>query len=225
MSSPLEELHRKIEKAYGMDTGIEKVDQFIIGDKTYQRLYGDEKIATSVNSSISDAKVLIRQKTFPLRVSLYYPDSLIRKLEKHDPRLGVYDNNIDEVSVFTEELDHLLLIAQNYKNHTPFSLLALELHANITKYLVLSYFIAIQMRMQRLNSSLKNLLKHHLFEKDGKFHKSIPEGWRYAEANRLALKYINYLEKLDHEAFLLEIKKFNKLKSSEMTRYVEKVAE
>jgi len=228
-----------------MDTGIEDVGKFIIGDKTYQRLYGDERIVTSINSSNTGARVLIRQYAEPLRVSLYYPNWMIEKLEKNDPRFGVYDINIDEVAVFVEELDHLLLIAQNYKHQKPFSLLGLELHANITKYLVLSYFIANQMALPRLNPVFRELLKRHLFEENQYVRKAEPsqaqerlrlvarneaiskspqEIRRYKEANRLAWKYINFLEELDKETYLQEIRKFNKLTSTEMVSYIEKIA-
>ena len=224
IASLLEELQRKIEKTYAMDTGIKDVSKFIIGDKTYQRLYRDEWIATSINSSNTNAKVFIRQNTKPLRVSLYYPDWMIEKLEKYDPRFGVYDVNIDEVAVFVEELDHLLLIAQNYKHQKQFSLLGLELHANITKYLVLSYFIANQMALPSLNPVFRDLLKRHLFEENQFLGKSTQEIQRYVEANRLAWKYINFLEELNKKEYLQEIRKFNKLASTEMVSYVEKVA-
>ena len=207
-----------------MDTGVEDVSKFIIGDKTYRRLYGDECIATSINSSNTSARVLIRQHTNPLRVSLYYPNWMIRKLEKYDPRYGVYDVNIDEVAVFTEELDHLLLIAQNYKHQKPFSLLGLELHANITKYLVLSYFIANQMGLPRLNPVFRDLLKRHLFG-ENQYVGNLPQDiQRYMEADRLAWKYINFLEELDKETYIQEIREFNKLMSVEMVSYVEKIA-
>ena len=207
-----------------MDTGIEDVSKFIIGDKTYQQLYGDERIVTSINSSNTSARVLIRQYTEPLRVSLYYPNWMIEKLEKYDPRFGVYDINIDEVAVFVEELDHLLLIGQNYKHRKSFSLLGLELHANITKYLVLSYFIATQMALPRLNPVFRDLLKRHLFEENQFVGKSSQEIRRYMEANRLAWKYIDFLEELKKKAYLQEIRKFNKLTSAEMVSYVEKIA-
>ncbi|MFQ6040993.1 MAG: hypothetical protein ACE5PV_09065 [Candidatus Poribacteria bacterium] len=224
IASLLEELQRKIEKTYAMDTGIEDVSKFIIGDRTYQRLYGDERIVTSINSSNTSARVLIRQHAQPLRVSLYYPNWMIEKLERYDPRFGVYDVNLDEVAVFVEELDHLLLIGQNYKYQKPFSLLGLELHANVTKYLVLSYFIANQMALSRMNPVFRGLLKRHLFEEYRYAGKSPREIQRYVEANRLAWKYINFLENLNREEYLQEIRKFNKLMSAEMVSYVEKIA-
>ena len=103
----IKELQRKIEKTYALDTGITNIEQYIIGDKGYKEFYAKENIRTVVKSH-SGAKVLIRDAGDTLKVSIYYPDELIRKLEGNDPRLGLHDDNIDLCASFVEELDHFL---------------------------------------------------------------------------------------------------------------------
>ena len=76
----INELQKKIEKTYALDTGITNIEQYIIGDKGYEEFYAKEEIRTVVNSR-SGARVLIRDAGDMLKVSIYYPDALIRELE------------------------------------------------------------------------------------------------------------------------------------------------
>jgi hypothetical protein len=80
------------------------------------------------------------------------------------------------------------------------------------------------MALPRLNPVFRNLLKRHLFEEDGFSDRPAREIQRYMEANRLAWKYVNFLEELDKKKYLQEIRKFNKLTSAEMVSHVEKLA-
>jgi hypothetical protein len=57
--SLINELQKKIEKTYALDTGITNIEQYITGDKGYEVFYAKEEIKTVVNSS-SGARVLIR---------------------------------------------------------------------------------------------------------------------------------------------------------------------
>lgn len=221
--SLLEELHKIIERTYHMDTGLDAVSQFVIGDETYRRLYANKKLVTVVQSSYG-AMVVVRIDSKPLRVSLYYPNRLIAKLEVHNPRIGVYDSNIYELSVFVEELDHLLLIAQNYKHRKPFSLLNLEVHANITKYLILSYLIASQRRENKLNPTYRSLLKSYLFESNRYSAVNPKEKKRYSEADRLSAKYVSYLENLPADMMLEELRRFDKLAGAELINHIERLS-
>ncbi len=219
----IEELQRKIEKTYALDTGIINIEEFVIGNNGYKKFYAKEKIKTVVNSSYSRSQVFIRDIGDRLKVSIYYPDELIKVLEDNDPRIGLHDDNIDACASFVEELDHFLFIAQNFKLNRPFSLLELELQANVTKYLVLKYFIALQNKSVRLSKGDKEYIRHHLFYKR-KYNIDDPsERKRYEDAKIFGITYTKYIDLLSHEDRLQDLRKFSRMTCSSKIRHVQSI--
>ncbi len=216
----IKELQRKIEKTYALDTGITNIEQYIIGDKGYKEFYAKEEISTVVKS-YSGAKVLIRDTEDALKVSIYYPDELIRKLESNDPRLGLHDDNIDLCASFVEELDHFLFIAQNYKQNRPFSLLELELQANVTKYLVLKYFIALQNRSIKLSKFDKEYIRYHLFYKRKYDIEDTAERKRYEDAGKFGMMYIKHIDLLPQEDRLRDLRQFSRMTCPSKIRHIQ----
>jgi hypothetical protein len=198
----INELQRKIEKTYALDTGITNIEQYIIGDKGYKEFYAKEEIVTVVKSH-SGAKVLIRDAGDTLKVSIYYPDELIRELE---------DN---------EELDHFLFIAQNYKQHRPFSLLELELQANVTKYLILKYFVALQNKSLKLSKFDKEYIRYHLFYKRKYDIEDASERKRYEDAGKFGMIYTKYIDLLSQEDRLRDLRQFSRMTCPSKIRHIQ----
>ncbi len=217
----IEELQRKIEKTYALDTGITNIDEFVIGNKGYKEFYAKEKIRTVVNNSHSRSQVFIRDGGNRLRISIYYPDELIKVLEDNDPRLGLHDDNIDACASFVEELDHFLFIAQNYKLNRPFSLLELELQANVTKYLVLKYFIALQNKSVRLSKSDKEYIRHHLFYKRKYDIEDDAEMKRYEDAKIFGMIYTKHIDLLSHEDRLRDLRQFSRMTCPSKIKHIQ----
>ena len=216
----IKELQRKIEKTYALDTGITNIEQYIIGDKGYKEFYAKEKIRTVVKS-YSGARVFIRDAGDTLKVSIYYPDELIRGLESNDPRLGLHDGNVDLCASFVEELDHFLFIAQNYKQHRPFSLLELELQANVTKYLVLKYFIALQNKSLKLSKFDKEYIRYHLFYKRKYDIEDTSERKRYEDAGKFGMIYTEYIDLLPQEDRLRDLRQFSRMTCPSKIRHIQ----
>ena len=216
----IKELQKKIEKTYALDTGITNIEQYIIGDKGYEEFYAKEEIRTVVNSH-SGAKVLLRNAGDTLKVSIYYPDALIRELEDNDPRLGIHDENIDLCASFVEELDHFLFIAQNYKSNRPFSLLELELQANVTKYLVLKYFIALQSRSLKLSKFDREYIRHHLFYKRQFDVEDTTERKRYEDAGKFGMMYTEQIDRLSHEERLRDLRRFSRMTCPSKIKHIQ----
>ena len=216
----IKELQKKIEKTYALDTGITNIEQYIIGDKGYEEFYAKEEIRTVVNSH-SGARVLLRDAGDTLKVSIYYPDSLIRELEDNDPRLGIHDENIDLCASFIEELDHFLFIAQNYKSNRPFSLLELELQANVTKYLVLKYFIALQSRSLKLSKFDREYIRHHLFYKRQFDVEDTTERKRYEDAGKFGMMYTEQIDRLSHEERLRDLRRFSRMTCPSKIKHIQ----
>ncbi len=216
----INELQRKIEKTYALDTGITNIEQYIIGDKGYEKLYAKETIETVVHSS-SGARVLIRDGEHSLKVSIYYPDALIRKLEDNEPRVGIHDDNIDLCASFVEELDHFLFIARNYKLNRPFSLLELELQANVTKYLVLKYFVALQNKSIKLSNYDKEYIRYHLFYKRKYDIEDSSERKRYEDAGKFGMIYTKHIDLLSQEDRLRDLRQFSRMTCPSKIKHIQ----
>ena len=219
----IKDLQKKIEKTYALETGITNIEQYIIGDIGYKRFYMGKEINTVINSQSSKARVLIREGGDTLKATIYYPDNLIQILEDNDPRAGIHDDNVDACASFVEELDHFLFIAQNFKWNKPFSMLELELQANITKYLVLKHFIALQTRSRKLSQFYKEYIKYHLFYKREYDIENASERARYEDTKIFATIYINYIDLLSNEERLREIRKFSRMSGAAKINHIKSI--
>ena len=176
-----------IERSYGMRPVIHDIGPFLIGDEGYGVLYGHGQHERSAG-----ARVMVRQKDDSVRLAVYYPDALVRHLELFNPLTGLGNVNIDEFSVLVEELDHLLTLAGRVAEGRPVSLLELEHHANVTKYLVVLHVLGRQTGRTRLPESQRLWARHHLFGKYSEERSESAE--RYREAAGLADRHARLLD-------------------------------
>jgi hypothetical protein len=189
-ASLLESVQSLLERTYRMRSGVLDVGRFVIGDEGLRTLYAGRTIVPTVEaSSPAGAKTLVRECEEGLHACIYYPDELIERLETHPPQQGVDERNVDEFATLVEELDHLLVVAERASDGRPTSLFELELHANVSKHLVLARFLS---RGGRPLGALRSTwLRYHLF------HKGVPGGEdesvreRYHEASRWALRLLD----------------------------------
>jgi hypothetical protein len=187
--SLVETLQGLLERTYRMRTGLSDVGRFFVGDIGYRQFYGFGQ--THVAGDGAGSKTLVRETTEGVRASVYLPDTLIDRLERHPPQYGLGQENVDAFATLVEELDHLLLIAERARTQRPVSLLELELHANVSKHLVLSRFLAGGSR--RLSERRRLWLRHHLFEKASYCDRDPDVRERYRQAARWAVKLIDAL--------------------------------
>ncbi len=112
-------------------------------------------------------------------------------------------------ATLVEELDHLLLIAERSQLRRPVSLLELELHANVTKELVLTRFLAGS--GTRLRQEHRVWLRHQLFEGCRYCDEEATVRARYREAARWAVRFLNALVELDAAQRLRLLRRFHAL--------------
>lgn len=213
--SLLEALQTVIERTYDLDTGIRDIGRYVIGDEGYRILYdrpsGKGLPVETVGSAGAGARTIVRDQGDALAVSVYLPDCLVECLEHNDPRRSLDDGNIDAFAVLVEELDHFLVIAERYRTGGVMSLLDLELHANVTKYLVLKMFMGKMRRTSRLSSRDAAWIRFHLFDK-AEFAEPDPEVLaRYQEATRLARRYLGWFDTLSLGERPAELRRFHRL--------------
>ncbi len=209
-------LKSMIERSYGMPRVIEDVGPFLIGDEGYRARYrGRDGAAPAAEAG---ARLLVRESGMPLRVALYYPDALVSHLERHSPLRGVGEINIEAFAVLVEELDHLLTIACRAAEGRPISLLELEHHANVTKYLVVLHFLGRQTGRRRVPDPIRRWARHHLFERYAAGGGEAAS--RYREAASLAGRYVLFLESLPAEARPPELRAYQRRSFSETFRLI-----
>ncbi len=173
-----------------------------MGNEGLRVLYGERPSARPEHG----ARVLVREGDDYLRAALYYPDALVRHLETFNPLQGVGDENITAFAVLVEEIDHLLTLASRAAERRRVSLLELEHHACVTKYLMVLHFLGRQTGRRRLGEALKQWARFHLFER----YSEGEEGGRYREAARLAWQYLRRLEAVPPECRSREIRAYHR---------------
>ena len=230
-STLLHSLQALLERTYRMDTGISDVAAFVIGDEGYRILYGGHRpgsgspradsvgssgaaiarpgleIAGAAGPAAEGARVLVRESSGSIAASIYYPDALIRRLEQRPPEQGITDDNIDPFATFVEELDHFLLLAERVRLGRCVTLLELEMHANVTKYLVCALFRGAgraRSRRMPLPAEDRVWLLWHLFEKVSFAEPDPQVQARYRAASRFARRFLTDLDEAPTPAARLE---------------------
>lgn len=217
--SLLELVQGLLERTYRMRTGVEDLARFVIGDSGYRVLYGDPQAgAFAAAADGSGARTLVRETSQGVRACVYYPDGLIRTLERYPPQRGLGDENVDSFADLVEELDHLLVVAERSREGRETTLFELELHANVSKHLVLSRFLAG--RHRRLAESRRRWLRHHLFEKIRYCDSDPAVRARYRDAARFAVRMIDRIGRLRPAERLRALRRFHRAPSQEKVRLI-----
>ncbi len=222
--SLLEAVQGLLERTYAMRSGLSDVGRFLIGDAGYRRFYGDE-IVNAVEAAApgeSNSRMLVREGPDGVRASIYYPDDLVRRLEALPPQSGLCDRNVDAFAVLVEELDHLLVVAERARLSRPVSLFELELHANVSKYLVLERFLV--RRFERPAPGRRVWLRYHLFEKATYSDRNDEIRNRYRDAARWAVKLIDALPALAPPRQLNSLRRFHRAGSRGKLELIERIA-
>jgi len=184
--SLLDTIRGLLERSYRMETGLSALGSFVIGDRGYRSMSGQSE---------HGARTLVRETADGVRAAIYFPDELIRHLERYPPQRGIGDENVDEFATFVEEIDHLLVLADRHADGRPSTLFELELHANVSKHLVLSRFLAVAGKPS-LSPDERLWLRHHLFDKNRYCDGDASVRSRYRDARRWAVRLLDALPRI-----------------------------
>jgi hypothetical protein len=161
----------------------------VIGDHGLRTLYGRARGALIESGDGQGARLLVRETSAGVRASLYLPDAMIRRLEAFPPTRGVGEQNVDAFATLVEEIDHLVVLADRVCANRPVSRFELELHANVSKWLVLSRFVIG--RRTRLRERDRLWLRWHLFRKHEWVEHDPRVRRRYRDASRHAVRFLD----------------------------------
>ena len=183
-----------LERTYRMHSGVHELGRFIVGDRGYRRLYAGNETVGAGSVHGDGSKTLVRETDDGIRLCIYFPDRLIRHLEQHPPVRGIHAGNVDAFATLDEEVDHLLLLAERALQGRSVTLFELELHANVSKHLVLTRFLAGS--GGRIDSESRLWLRYQLFEKFRYTVGDFRTRARYREASRWGVKLIDGLGRI-----------------------------
>ncbi len=222
-SSLLEIVRGLLERTYRLRTGGLDLARFVIGDEGYREIYGTRREVRRVATATGEgARTLVRESADGVLARLYYPDALIDRLERHPPQRGLGEENVDGFAVLVEELDHLLCIADGAVQGRSLTLFELELHANVSKYLVLARFLAGE--AGRLRTPERSWLRFHLFEKIRYRDGDPVVRERYREAARWAVRMLDAMASLPAPARVETLRTFHDLGAAGKLRLIDGLA-
>lgn len=157
-------------------------------------------------------KLLIRQDSDALNLSLYLDNSVVSNLLKNDPAFELHEDNFEDFCLALEGISHFIYMMWNAIHDRSVTLLELELQAEVDKFVMLANCIT-----QQENTLTNSTLRKLLFE-SVKFDKALDrdERQRYRDANYFAEKYCwrleaNYLSNGSERALLNELRRFYRL--------------
>ena len=215
--SLLEQVRGLIDRTYDHRTGLGPLEPFLIGDEGFRRLVERDAPSRRVGADIHraeapGAQLLLRSEPGgQLRVSLYLPGHLIETLEHDPPARALHGGNVSAFATFVEEIDHLLLLAARVRCGPSLTLLELELHANVTKELVVRHFLARGAGVSSLPPEAVAWVRHHLFGKS-EFNDADPViRRRYRDAARYAVRYLARLDHLPASGRVSDLRRFSRM--------------
>jgi hypothetical protein len=158
------------------------------------------------------------------KAALYFPDHLIAALEAHPPTRGIDARNVTAFAAFIEEIDHLLLVATRVRGGPDLSLLELELHANVTKELVVRHFVDRTRRPPEDPRAARAWVRHYLFVRPSYCDPDPVIRDRYRDAAALALRYLDRLSHLPLHERVTDLRRFSRLSHHAKIRLLSRTA-
>jgi MoxR-like ATPase len=187
----LESVRGLLERTYRISSGLGDLAPFVIGDQGYRLLYAGGTRVDRAGAAAGGARTLVRETGAGVAACIYFPDELIRRLEAVPPQRGLRRENVEAFATFVEEIDHLLCIAERAERALPLTLFELELHAGVSKYLVLARFLAG--RRARLDAGRRQWLRQRLFHAVRYADEDAVARERYRVAARWAVRLLDAL--------------------------------
>lgn len=228
--SLLEQVRGLIERTYDHQTGLGPLAPFIVGDQGFRRLCATRSIVRRVgvaaDAGAGDRAQLLlsREGDGTWKAAVYFPDELIAALETHPPTRGIDLRNLADFAAFIEEIDHLLLVAARIRGGPDLSLLELELHANVTKDLVLRHFLGRTAGTPVEARASAAWVRHHLFVKPSYCDPDPAIRDRYRDAATLALRYLDRLSHLPPQERVTDLRRFSRLSHHAKIRLLSRAA-
>jgi hypothetical protein len=212
----LERLEALLTGIYDLDIGC-RVGDFVVTDRA---LLPDE-----CREVPGDEQLFVAATDGELCMSLYLDPALLARLEVHDPSDGLDADNLSDCWTALEGISHFLCVAHNAGHDRPVSRLALELQAEIDKY-VASVLLLRRRHPRRFPAELHALLfrRTRVDPVLAAGHESL-----YRRASREAARFCARLEpglralcRREDDGWLSQLRRFYRLSDLGKLRHIER---
>jgi hypothetical protein len=212
----LERLEALLTGIYDLDIGC-RVEDFLVTDR--QQLPG------ACRDAPGEEQLFVSAAGDELCISLYLDPALLERLERHDPSDRLDQDNLADCWTALEGLSHFLCVAHNAGRDRPVSRLALELQAEIDKY-VASVELLRRSEPRRFPAEL-----HTLLFRDARVDPGLAGSHEplYRRASRQAARFCARLEprlralcRRDDGCWLRELRRFYRLSDVGKLRHIER---
>lgn len=216
-----------LENTYGAWTGV-SLEDFVVGADRCRQLAGRAAANESAEYG-PGGRFFFSLSGAELRMAIFYSDSLIERLETHDPRRGLTDENVLEFVVFLEELSHALHTSLTFREdrrrlRTASFLAELEIQAKVDVFLALVFFL------QRLDGSgsvppgARRWIEANLFDRWAEEYRDPRLARRYGLALTMGRQAVAYLDSLPGHARLAALRRMRRLSLRGKRRLLQQAA-
>ncbi|NJN64453.1 MAG: hypothetical protein HC882_05955 [Acidobacteria bacterium] len=217
----VEDLAALLEQTYDIEPGLRPIGRFIVGDDGHARLLARSAVREVVDHDGSGARLLLRRVDGQdgWAAALYLPDAMIASLERDDPRRTLHDGNAGAFVTLVEEIDHLVTFADRVcRQGGEVSLLELEWHAGISKYLVATHFVGRLSGRRTLSAGARAFVERHVFHDVS--YDGLPAALRerYERADQLAIRFVRDLQRARPAERLARLRRFHRASHHEKLR-------
>ena len=181
----LQPLQQRLQTIYEIDAGY-NVEEFVISDALLAQQLETQKQARQI-----PVKLLVRQHTDGLDISLFLHQDILQNLQQDNPTQVLHHGNLADFCTVTEGISHFVYLTWNARHDRSITLFELELQAEVDKYVMAAALLA-----EQLCGTLPHNLPHILFDRpsfDSQLNRI--EHQRYRLANAYARQYCHNLHR------------------------------
>ena len=209
-------LQSVLERLYDLRSGHDVYD-YLVTDRGVLSQFSPDNDAREL-----DEKLLLAESADGAGVALYLDGALLKRLELANPVGTLNEENLADYCTALEGVSHFVYSTWRLSADSPVSLLELETQAEVDKYAVTVFLVALQQ-----GGSYPKHVHARLFDRvrfDARLEHAQFE--RYRTAHALAARFCRRLERrfvnrgvTRIEALVRELRKFYRLGNREKLRY------
>ncbi len=214
----IERLEALLTAIYDLDIGC-RVEDFLVTDRGL--------LPGGCRETPGDEQLFVTAVDDELCMSLYLDPAVLERLERNDPSDRLDQDNLADCWTALEGVSHFLCVAHNAGHDRPVSRLALEMQAEIDKY-VASFALLRQAEPRRFPAELHTLLFRRC-----RVDPALARGREclYRRASREAARFCARLEprlralcRRDDGAWLADLRRFYRLSDFGKLRHIAAVS-